>query len=205
MVEAVTSRHGINGPPTRLPGSRPIDGLFITLGLTGLKCGYLECFSDHKALWIDVPIPLVFGSRIPPIVRPAARRLKTTDPRIVHKYLQLLHQEYTRHSIYLRAAYLKVLQHSGQLDQAQKLWISMDKDVTAAKLHAERHCRKLHTGAHPFHPEYQETEHTILFWQSVKRYLLSFLPTSSVCRPSMRLLIRRSKKAGINLDLPSSS
>jgi len=84
--EAITTRHGTGGPATYKDGSNPIDGLFCSTDLLQFPCRYTMEYLDHCALSIDVPMTTVFGHELPPIVRPAARRLQCKDPRIIAKY-----------------------------------------------------------------------------------------------------------------------
>ena len=86
LVEAITTAHGKQGPPTYERGSEPIDGIFVSETLLQMTCGYLPFVFDHRALYIDVPLSVVFGHELPPVVRPQARRLKCDDPRIVKRY-----------------------------------------------------------------------------------------------------------------------
>jgi len=41
---------------------------------------------DHRGLWVDIDFEKVFGYITSSYVRPAARQLKTDDPRTVHKW-----------------------------------------------------------------------------------------------------------------------
>jgi len=61
LVDAITSQHGQCGPNTHNRGSTPIDGIFIPPSLLPhVTSGYLAFSegipSDHRALWIDIPL-----------------------------------------------------------------------------------------------------------------------------------------------------
>jgi hypothetical protein len=81
LTEASIDQHGSDGPSTFAHGSCPIDGLFVSSTLLGLRCGCTGYWHGHRCLWMDVPQAIAFGHDMPPIVRAAARRLKVEDPR----------------------------------------------------------------------------------------------------------------------------
>ena len=90
LVETVTTQHGSDGPPTYERGSNPIDGIYVSSTLQGLRCGYLDFTFDHRCLWMDIPVAIAFGHTIPPSIARRARRLNCNDPRIVKRYLDFL-------------------------------------------------------------------------------------------------------------------
>ena len=89
LVEIISHLHGEDLPRTQNRGSKPIDGIWVSPSLVACQAGYLPFEFDHRAMWIDIPHELAFGHNPPPIVKPAARRLKCHDPRIVKCYLDL--------------------------------------------------------------------------------------------------------------------
>ena len=89
LVESITSQHGWNGPLTYNRDSAPIDGLFVSRTLRGLKCGYDGFIWDHRLLWIEIPLTIAFGHDVPPIIKAKAWRLKCEDPRVVKRYLEV--------------------------------------------------------------------------------------------------------------------
>ncbi len=91
-------------PATFHTGSTPIDGIFVTPALRGLRGGYLG-FEDgvpndgHRLLWYDLPYELVFGHTPPAIVRPAARRLKSKIPKIANAYREHYEKCLRKHNL----------------------------------------------------------------------------------------------------------
>ena len=75
--------------PTWNRGFIPIDGIFISKSLKPTASGYtsLSYFpSDHMALWTDLNITNVFGSKIPQTIHPNANWLKLRDPNVVKTF-----------------------------------------------------------------------------------------------------------------------
>ena len=62
--------------------------------------------SDHRALWIELPLIVFIGYDMNAIVHPTARRLKMQDPRVVKKYQDALHLLFLQHKIYDKLAAL---------------------------------------------------------------------------------------------------
>ena len=73
MQEGITSQH--RDPPStynRTSQRRPIDGIWISTGMTVVASGYLpfdEGHSDHRIVWMDLDFKQTFGcpwNEIPP-------------------------------------------------------------------------------------------------------------------------------------------
>ena len=78
-------------PATYQIGSLPIDGMFISDNITHFQLGYLPfgygpSGSDHRCIWMDITFCQAFGNKLPPLIKPQARRLKVLDPKIRNKY-----------------------------------------------------------------------------------------------------------------------
>ena len=74
---------------TNTRGSQTIDEIFASETIDIYKCGYLDygvIQSDHRILWVDFVKPSAIGTTLNHLSSPNARRLKTTDLRIVRRY-----------------------------------------------------------------------------------------------------------------------
>ena len=95
LCEVLMEKQGGNdAPATGDRGSKPIDGVFVSLSLDIEQGGYLAfsmgCPSDHRAGWIDVTYEAALGYPMAQLKRLRARRLQNKDQRIVKKYLDYL-------------------------------------------------------------------------------------------------------------------
>ena len=91
MREVILEAHDHrNAPPTHQRGSKPIDGIWATAGISSTACGYCEFGKgfpgDHRLLWIDIDYVSAFGCLSPPLNRPKARRVSMKNPRSVKKF-----------------------------------------------------------------------------------------------------------------------
>jgi hypothetical protein len=153
LVELITLRHGHEGPATFLGGSKPIDGIFVTGTLTQSTCGYTAVGSDHYAMWMDIKYEVAWGQTMQDIVKPQARRLKCTDPRIVNRYNEALDNECKERNLYERANALKAKVPDEWNAETEQEWEDIDDDIREATTIAEKTCRKLKMGEIQWTPE----------------------------------------------------
>ena len=107
LKEIITDKHKNNQEvePTYHKGSLPIDGVFITPNITVHKCGYLPFGalpSDHRCIWIELKVSETLGSKMSPLNKPQARRLKCSDPRIMKKWEKAYKRFIKQHNLHAR-------------------------------------------------------------------------------------------------------
>ena len=167
LIPVVTGgRHSGKHPETYNDGSYPIDECFASSSLTIKKRGFLrhgDNGSDHRAVWLDIEKQSALGVLPPDIQGYQARKLKTSDPRIVSKYNFILEEEFCCHNVYNRALaiYNKCFTHPSPEVFAE--YDKLDKVRDRCMKKAERKCRKLHMGSVPWSPEMQRARTTILY------------------------------------------
>ena len=198
LYEAIIERHGLKGPPTHRVGAVPIDGMFVTSDLLHCPSQYVSNFSDHLALMMDIPVITALGHKVPPIIRPAARRLQCRDPRVVERYNLTLRQLLTRAEIPTLLKQVPALYEKGNKAEAFALYEHIDAIIVAAKHKAERSCRKLRMGIVPWSPQYALLQARISLWHTVKKILLRR-------RNNARLLRRRCRDALYSVDIRECS
>jgi hypothetical protein len=106
LREAIMDRHGCTAPSTykQNTSQTPIDGIWISPGLNIISGGYLpfdQLFqdTDQRCLWMDVSFFSAFGYKMPPIVKPKARRLNCRDPRLIDNFNQHLRKLIQKHNL----------------------------------------------------------------------------------------------------------
>jgi len=95
MNDVVTTQHGHSTPNTHNRGSTPINGIFLPVHLLlTIQSGYLAFGegipSDHRLIWVDLPVEALRWLAPPEMVPLKARQLKCEDPRIITHYNQEL-------------------------------------------------------------------------------------------------------------------
>jgi hypothetical protein len=169
LTEAITQRHGRLAPQTYHRGSTPIDGIWVSPSLLGFPCGYLAfgdgLDSDHRALWLDLPTTLLFGTEALPSSRMIGRKLTLNDPRIVQRYVESCEEQMEAKQLLQQAEnLLHGIQGSlspGQICQ----WERLDKQWIQIAKEAEQKCRKFKCGAVPWSPEIGSSIRRILYWR----------------------------------------
>ena len=89
LLSSIQDNHNLDHQPTFSRGNSTIDGIFATHGILATRGGYLHSHSfdtDHKPIWIDIPLQSVFATTNPPVIPLHRRRLKNEDPRVVNKF-----------------------------------------------------------------------------------------------------------------------
>lgn len=149
--------HGLDTPPTHADGSNPINGIWATRGLSIDACGYRGIGwgmgGDHRLLWLDVNYVQAFGSVLPNVVRPPARRLKLCNPRVVKRYLVALKAFLIQHNVHRRVFDLERCAQFPPTELSIQELEHLDKLQTKTILYADRRCRGLKMGATPWSPE----------------------------------------------------
>ena len=106
LTEAILAKHK-NPPATCDKNSQrqPIDAIWVSPGLQPVASGYLPfgkgCPSDHRLLWTELVKDTFLGGA-PKLAIPKPRRLRASDPRMVKKYIHLLHPEIMKHQLLQR-------------------------------------------------------------------------------------------------------
>ena len=149
LQDLIHEKHG-QGPITyERSREDPIDCIFGSPSLKISKNEYLSfgrLQSDHRGIWIDIPHYSIYGFNSPPVLHPNARKLKMRDPRIVEKYLHLLHTAFLKHDMYYRMDEIhSVTMGPLTLQQEEDYEDLINTCEELAKL-SEDKCIKLHCG-----------------------------------------------------------
>jgi hypothetical protein len=107
LTNALTDVHSEQAPNTHVRGSKQIDFALVTDGIrpcikaVGLLYESI-LKSDHRAIFLDLDLLLLFGTSLERLERPQFRNLKLDDSRISDSYRKLLHKKFECHNIYER-------------------------------------------------------------------------------------------------------
>ena len=175
LKDFITHTHGLNtAPATHEAGSVPIDAIFVSEALLPfIRGGYMGfgqlTRSDHRALWIELPMIVFIGYNMNDIIHPAARRLKLEDPRVVKKYQDTLHQLFSDHKVYEKLAKLVAESTFPLPVEQQKQYEKIDLIRMHCMSLAEKKCRRLHMGNIPFSAAYARSRDEIDLWTALKK------------------------------------
>jgi hypothetical protein len=142
LTNALMDVHSEQVPNTHGRGSKKIDFALVTDGIRPCikAIGLLDesiLKSDHRAIFLDLDLLLLFGTSLERLERPQFRNLKLDDPRISDSYRKLLHNQFECHNIYER---VRKISERGKSDdwsnEDERRYEVLDRDITAAMLRA---------------------------------------------------------------------
>jgi hypothetical protein len=149
LTNALTDVHPEQVPNTHVRVSNQINFAIKAIGL--LDESILK--SDHRAIFLDLDLLLLFGASLEILERPQFRNLKLDDPRISDSYRKLLHKQFGCHNIYDR---VKKISERGKADdwsnEDERSYETLDPDITAAMLRTAESCIVLKQHDTPWAP-----------------------------------------------------
>ena len=186
--------------PTHARGSRTIDAIFASPGIIATKGGFLgfSTFpSDHRLLWCDLSVSMLFDTPQVSITPHNRRRLQCEDPRIVNKFTKKYESLLLQHR--LPTDLQTLLQSiSGPLNPSQQQeYERLDKLRVRSMLQAEQTCRKFKLGGIEFSPKIQHQRDRINLWRNVQSKMRGN-------KVSLSLITRLERKVGISQSLSYS-
>ena len=198
LKDIMAERHGKSPITYQRSASDPIDCIFASPSMflnKGGCLGFNRLISDHRGLWIDIPNELIYGYNPPPVQHPNARRLKIKDPRVVDKYLNMLHKECTDNKLYelMDTLHSKVVPGNPLPPTLIKEFETLDRDIDTNMAKCEEKCRKLQCGAVPWSPTYRKVNMELDYWRMRQKYILGI-------HHNVRQLIVLQNKLNIKYD-----
>ena len=137
--------------------NKPIDGVFTSLELTDLECGYLAFGDglpgDHRMAWLDIPYSLAFGYNPPHLHQPERRVLNLEDPRVEDFYHKEVLERFSHHKIFDKVDRLtKLVQQHASVDRIQRMHHQIAKLNQSIRLAVERRMKACKRGGVPWSP-----------------------------------------------------
>jgi hypothetical protein len=158
---------------THVRGSKHIYFALVTYGIRPCikAIGLLDELilkSDHRAIFIDLYLLLLFGVAPERVERPQFRNLKLDDPRISDSYRKLLHKQFECHNIY---ELVKKIYERGKTDvwsiDDEHTSKTLNRDITAAMLRAAEKCSIQKQHDTPWAPSLSKATHAIWYWTTL--------------------------------------
>ena len=166
LVNLAQERLGNSLPRTHKKGSNAIDHIYITQNILphilqmGIAPFHFGLKSDHRAILFDLDLSGLLDPAFNVIPPYHCRRLKTTVPKRMIKYLETLELQWEFHKIDER--YLRVAQQLRDRDpQAEKALNDLDEMITGLMRNAEKRCSK--SGKHHTLPWCPDLHYGILY------------------------------------------
>ena len=172
LIDTVRSRTNKPGPKTFISGSKQIDTIWCSEGLEIDSASFLPFYfgiGDHRAIAVDIPISIITGVKRIKVQIPSMRRLNTSRYECTIKYIQILTSYLTKHKVKRK---IEDWVKNNKLGLVEKESLdSIDRVITEGMIHAEKKCRKLHTGMIAYSPEVSKRGKVLSLWRLYMRYL----------------------------------
>ena len=159
-------------PETYFRGSKKIDFILgtVDVALAVSRAGILNYseglkYLDHRPLFVDLKETAIFGNRGVDPTTHRARGLRTSNRRHVERYCKLLHEKLDAHNIVPRCLKLRELARTKGVEAVKAEIESIDTQVTAAALKAERQSSNKDYG-YPWSPSLAEAGQRVTFWRN---------------------------------------
>jgi hypothetical protein len=159
-------------PATHQRGSEKIDFILTSprvantitaASILALQDGY---FSDHRSLLVDFDALALFGSATSTVAIPTTRRLTSTDPQAVNRYIQHMKKHISVHRIVEKVAELKTKSNNGEWDaECIVEYETMDALLQEGRAAAETKCRSREKRNYPWSPELEKAGSAALYWK----------------------------------------
>lgn len=170
LIDPLVQRHGTEGePPTHARGSQRIDYILVSEHISEYvtACGILPlhsiCFSDHRALFLDIDLQAFLQSEPPSNMSRVSRGISSEDPRSVKKYQENLLKALNSHDFesMLNEVDKNIAIH-GPIDSVHEMIELIDKKFTQVRLDCEKESQSKHR--HPWSPALRDASHANHYW-----------------------------------------
>ena len=160
MKEILISRYG-KGPETYHTGTKTIDGIFATPGISIQQGGYTsheESPSDHRWLWVDIAESTLLQRNRDDHAPPVERRATSKIPSVRNKFNELLEEQVHKHDLHtkIRDLYTEGEDKGTLTKKQEKIYDLIEERMKRAVKYADKHCRKVRRGKIPFSATAQE-------------------------------------------------
>jgi len=164
--------HGEPPPATYKRGQHQIDFILTSPKVTEavIRSGLFPYDSifigDHRACYIDLDVMTLFHDTLPAITPPKYRGLRTHDPRIVSKYINILQHQITHHKLEEKTHQLYNQAKYGEWSQeAAARYEKIDNLLTEGMLHGEKSVSRKYSKRYHWSPKLSTALKTLHYWQ----------------------------------------
>ena len=142
LKSAVRSKHGNFCPAT--PGIRINKSGYLPFG---------DGPGDHRAVYVDLCQDSLFGGEFHKIHRLPARRLISTNEKVVEKFNELFNKKLQEHNVHERMEQLRLRSHRLFTAEDATEYEKLDNIQQNAYRYADKRCRKIRAGEIQYEPD----------------------------------------------------
>jgi hypothetical protein len=189
-----------SGFSTYARGTKVIDGVFLSQGLTLNNGGYTSndsSPSDHQWIWFDVTVHQLVGTTLSERAQPLDRKATSTIPSVKERFNCLLNEQVAWHNLATKTKQLELsvhyqLEQHGQIDFITTTKIDQLNDILIRLVKtADKQCQKGQRGSIPSSPIVTNARGTIRILHLLCR---RWKEKGKKSRPHMRRIQRLAKR-----------
>jgi len=126
--------------------------------------------SNHRAIWIDIPLAALGWFKVSESIPLRARRFKCNNPWIIQKYNEALQEKLQLHNLEQCIENLtQQVWHNRLTRKQQWEYEDIDRLSLEAKKYVETKCRKLKVGHVPWCLQITKAIAQILYWKGIQK------------------------------------
>jgi len=175
LIDIATARFA-HPPPTfvRKKTANRIDFLLCTsvvyenieaYGMAPLE--YERTLGDHRAQYVDINTESLLGLTSIDNSSASSRRLRSTDPKCIKKYIDKLRKNFKTHNIHkrMKKLVLSLKEINGMTKCQQEQYEALDRDVFRLCINAEKQIKIMRFQQHAWSPSMEAAAKTIQHWR----------------------------------------
>ena len=175
LIDIATARFA-HPPPTfvRKKTANRIDFLLCTsvvyenieaYGMAPLE--YERTLGDHRAQYVDINTESLLGLTSIDNSSASSRRLRSTDPKCINKYIDKLRKNFKTHNIHkrMKKLVLSLKEINGMTKCQQEQYEALDRDVFRLCINAEKQIKIMRFQQHAWSPSMEAAAKTIQHWR----------------------------------------
>ena len=193
LQEVFLARHNECLDSTTTTPGRCIDRLAV-FGVNVQRATLLRAnepaVSDHLAMVIDIDLQIMFNNPCSTFARPKPRKLTSTNPDAVSKYIGFLKKQFTEHRIIERCNALREASLGEFTERHRRQLYALDSQITEIMKGAENQCSTKRPIRNLWSPALQKAGQEVTYWRRRLR--------------TNGLLDEGTRNLGAFLDLPAT-
>ena len=181
LYDIAKERHGDPVPATyvRKNCRRRIDYMLCSEGvLKNVRAmgianeQYDQTIGDHRPQYVDIDVQSLLQLNVHDIGTPTARKLRSTDPKCVEKYLLKASENFVNHNIFRRIEILweELEGQTTMTEIQQQKYEAIDRDVQRSCRNAENLISSLKKTKYVWSPALDAAMKMVRYWKSRKKY-----------------------------------
>jgi len=196
LFDIAKERHpnGVPGTFVRSNSNRRIDLMLGSENVLKATMAYgmaiegLEYLGDHRAQFIDINVKELLQLNVNDVGSPVSRRLRSSDPKCIKNYCDIVHKNFTNHNVYERLEKLwKLISNQSIMTAEQiKTYNAIDRDVFRLCRNAENTLKNHSYTKYVWSPVLDEAVTEVQHWKSRKKHKNNDTKTDELVHKGIR-------------------